>query len=322
MQTAINYMPKHGSLWDHWLYRAGNEYHMYYLYDERTGADHTKPLWLVGHAVSSDLVNWMEHPPVLRSNESRGVTSIATGSVIDFGGRYAMMITDHARGLCLAWSDNLYTWEWQDNNPVLPVVGEWYETREQMRTNPKECAAWCDPYLFRIDGQNDVYMLLNTRLREGDMFSRGCIALARSADMVNWTVLPPLLTPGIAARCETPQILCRGGKWYLIVSCHHRILADEFVASNDGERIHAAAFVFTSNRFDGEYRLCGDWHMFKDEGCYICKVETAPEGGDYVLTIKDDTVEYPPKYGETGITLPYRVAYSDGGGIRVVDLDA
>lgn len=318
MNIAMNYLPQKGGLWDHWVYREKNGlYHLYYLYDERENHSSTKPAWLVGHATSRDLSVWTEHSPALRPAPEKGLHAIATGSVIEFGERYAMLVTDHAHGICLAWSDDLYTWEAADGNPVLPITDERYENRETIASNPPGCGAWADPYLFRKPGSDDVFLILNTRLREGDILSRGCVALFRSADMVHWKSLGPLLVPGISKRCETPQIFTKNGRWYLICSIANELLTDEFRQTNGVECINAAAFVWTADRFEGPYELRGKWKMLEDKDCYICKVIEAPEGGDVVLSINCHAVGYPPRHGETGITRPFQVTYPLSGGIGV-----
>jgi len=317
-KTTINYLPKQGSLWDHWLYRAPDGvYHLYFLYDERPEPELNKPIWLVGHATSRDLVQWEEHAPVLRPDPERGVTDIATGSVIAFENRFAMLVTDQAKGICLAFSDDLYHWDWYTQNPVLPVYGEEYETREQMNANPDGCACWCDPYLFRVPGEESVYTLINTRLRDGKMEDRGCIALAKSDDLIHWKMLPPILFPGYCKRCETPQILNRNGRWYLLLSCFPHLLSKEFQTSLCKEQLNTSALVYTSEQFDGGYTLAGEWALFENESCYICKIQEGTDGKDCVLTIKNNATTYPPRHGETGITLPYAVSYPDSGGIHI-----
>jgi beta-fructofuranosidase len=46
------------------------------------------------------------------------------------------------------------------------------------------------------------------------------VAHARSRDLVEWEVLPPLVPPGEFAQVEVPQLVQLDGRWLLLVSCH------------------------------------------------------------------------------------------------------
>lgn len=213
----VRYRPREGHFWDHWLWRGRDGlYHLYYLYEPPgVPAERHRQAWSVGQAISRDLIRWEEQPVALAPRAGSWLDQkIATGSTIDLGARHAMLITGTGRdamGFGVAFSDDLTRWHLREEGPVLPPAGPWYETPATWKDNPPECAGWADPYLFRKPGERGVYAIFNARVVEGPMFGRGAVALARSDDMIRWTLLPPLHVPGYCTRCETPQILERDG---------------------------------------------------------------------------------------------------------------
>jgi beta-fructofuranosidase len=318
--VPIHYQPREGAFWDHWLLRAGDgTYHLFYLY-EPPGVPEAvrRKSWSVGHATSRDMKTWREQPVALAPGRDTWVDrGYATGSAIQFGRRYAMFLTGTGRraaGLTVAWSDDLLRWSVPATEPELPPAGQWYETPQQMSTNPPECAGWADPYLVRKPGEDAVYAVINARVRDGEMFGRGSFALARSTDMVRWTMLPPLFVPGYCTRCETPQMFTRNGRWYLLASMWPKLLTQPFKDQHPDERYAAAALVWTAERFEGPYRLAGDWALFPHQKCYICKVIEAPDHGDVITTIRMD---HRNGRSTAGLSPAYRVSYPAEGGLRV-----
>ena len=138
--------------------------------------------------------------------------------------------------------------------------------------------------------------------------------MARSADMVHWEMLPPLHVPGFCTRCETAQLFSRGGRWYLLASMWPKLLTAPFKAQYTDARYNAAALVWTAERFEGPYRLAGDWALFPHLGCYICKVIEAPDRGDAILTIRN---KWDHGRSMAGLSPAYRVSYPAEGGVRV-----
>lgn len=318
--VPVQYRPEKGTFWDHWLWRGPEGvYHLYYLYEPPgMPAERHRQCWSVGHAVSRDLVQWEERPVALAPREGSWLNQkIATGSTIDWKNGGAMLVTgvgDKASGFGLAFSQDLERWTLEERGPVLSAAGPWYETADDMRRNPPECAAWADPYLFRKPGEATVYAVFNARQKEGPMFGRAALGLARSNDLLHWELLPPLFVPGYCTRCETPQIFTRGGRWYLLASMWPKLLTEEFKQAHPEAQQAMAAMVWTAERFEGPYELKGDWRLFAGLGCYICKVIEAPDRGDVILTIR---MEHHDGKLDAGLSPAYRVSYPAAGGIRV-----
>ena len=47
-----------------------------------------------------------------------------------------------------------------------------------------------------------------------------CVGHARSGDLVEWEVLPPLTEPGDFAQVEVPQLVRVHGRYTILFSCH------------------------------------------------------------------------------------------------------
>lgn len=154
-------------------------YHLFFQYNP-DGIHHDEISW--GHASSTDLVTWDEHPVALRANPD---TQIYSGSaVVDHantsgfgtGSEPAMVAcyTAHSRVLphqtqALAYStDEGQTWEYYDGNPVLD----------------RDSSDFRDPKLFWYDGDAGSYwVMVAVEAREHQ------VVLYRSDDLRTWDYL-------------------------------------------------------------------------------------------------------------------------------------
>lgn len=311
----IHYKPESGRLWDHWIYQdpRSKMYHLYYLFIPSGGKDGA---WTVAHATSKDLKEFKEEGIVLEAGKKPGHwidKHLATGSVIEYKDRYAMVLTGHSsrygEAPCLAWSDDLYNWELDDCGPlVLPETanGELEGSDDWGKPDP-DCCGFCDPYLFKLDNDENFYFILNARIKSGEKQGRGRAALFSSLDMYNWKFERILESPHCFKRMETQQLICRNDRWYLIFSSWAHLVSDDCKQDYLGQD-KAAAFVFTSSGLEGPYQRIGSFRIFPDESAYICKIITAPDGKDVVFTIAMNN-------GETGISKAIPVSYPLEGGI-------
>ncbi len=79
-----------------------------------------------------------------------------------------------------ATSPNLVQWTKDSAKPVLLAPPDLYEAGD-----------WRDPFVFWNEEAEENSMLLAARLRGGPSRRRGCVALASSTDLVDWTVREP-----------------------------------------------------------------------------------------------------------------------------------
>jgi beta-fructofuranosidase len=194
----------------------GDETHLFYLSSPSGTEDYPERVrtsWQ--HAVSKDLVEWTELPTAVEPGPvgSYDGGGIWTGSVVEKAGTFYLFYTGHHVGaenpqtICLATSDDLVNFVKHPGNPlVLPVSG----------TEPVD---WRDPYVFFNEQEQKWWMLIAARERDGAHWRRGCIMLATSSDLLDWTVEPePFYSPGDTYCPECPELWELGGRWYLVYS--------------------------------------------------------------------------------------------------------
>jgi beta-fructofuranosidase len=208
--------------------------------------------------VSSDLRSWTILPDALHPGPEGSWDDLATwtGSAIGYDGRWYMLYTGinrSERGLIqrigLAVSDDLSQWEKHPANPVLEADPRWYELLDPARWRDQ---SWRDPWLFRHPGDGSFHVLITARSRAGASDGAGVVAHARSLDLVDWEVLPPLTAHGEFAQVEVPQLVRLNGRYEILVSC----LAEDH--SRDritrlGTRGQTGTFVFSSEQLLGPY---------------------------------------------------------------------
>ena len=215
------YAPKKHSSNGHFIGDA------WYLVDDNTDTIHMFYILpeFVGHAVSRDLVNWEELAPVLRIGPPGAWDDLrlCSGSVIKHKGHYWMGYAATCRAdspleevhrfqrAGIAVSDDLFIWEKVAENPVTEPDTSFYE---QLSTGQRQMSHWRDPFLLEYN--DAVYQLVCARRNDGDIVTRGTVALARSSDMHNWKILPPIEHDRVAEEMELPQVYLIDGRWYLV----------------------------------------------------------------------------------------------------------
>lgn len=188
------------------------QYHLFYQYNPH-GPFHGTIHW--GHAVSDDLVTWRDLPvaigPTPGGPDAEGCWS---GCAIDHEGTPTLVYTAvHPQTVCLATgSADMLTWEKPAFNPVIagPPTALAQRSGGHFR----------DPYVWR---EADGYHLIIGSKDEG---VGGLILHYRSADLVHWEYLGPLLAGNIrqdepfysGAMWECPNWLDFGSKKGLVFS--------------------------------------------------------------------------------------------------------
>lgn len=190
--------------------------HLFYLSSPEGPLDYpgrVRTTWQ--HAVSDDLLSWRELPPAVAPGEpgSYDAGGIWTGSVVEHAGTFYLFYTAHDPGaanpqtICLATSTDLVEFERHPGNPLLlPAPG-------------CEAVDWRDPYVFFNREEGRWWMLIAARRADGPRWSRGCIMLAVSDDLLTWQVEPePFYAPGDTFCPECPELWEYDGRWYLVFS--------------------------------------------------------------------------------------------------------
>jgi beta-fructofuranosidase len=201
-------------LWDFWLAQDGPDYHVFYLQAPRSLGKQELRHWNVsiGHAVSYDLRKWQVLPDALCPGLAGAWDDYTTwtGSVIQHDGLWYLFYTGGCwpeQGLIqrigLATSTDLIRWHKHPATPLISADPRWYELLD---LNLWHDQAWRDPWVFRHPERDDFHTFITARVNHGPADGRGVIAHARSRNLVNWEVLPPVTEPGDFGHLEVPQL--------------------------------------------------------------------------------------------------------------------
>ena len=301
---------------DAWYYvdDVSDVVHMYYL---TSRMDNDDPPF-VGHAISSDLVNWQRLTPALRTGSpgSWDDLRLFTGSVIKRDGRYwlAHSATDTVNSSMeeryrfqrggMAVSDDLLTWHKLPENPLTQADPAHYE---QMSTGQRKMVHWRDPFLY--DDGDVVYQFISARRYDGKISTRGTVALAKSSNMVNWEILPPIHHDQISEEMEVPQVYQINGRWYLVFCTLGRFLAPEFAIRFGKHLPERSNFSMIGESPFGPFRIHGTGQIVQHPpDAYFYAAQLVQFRGQWFLlaTERDESSErisdpLPVRAEETGV---------------------
>jgi len=207
----MHFKPADGHVGDVIPFYWNREYHAFYLKRQ----EQRDLYW--AHAVSNDLVHWKELPTAidLGGPEDPDAKGCWTGSVIEHEGTFHLFYTGHnlnrakypPQTVCHATSLDLIRWEKDSLNPVVVPDPSWYENDD-----------WRDPFVFWNDEEECYWMLIAARVEDAATPRRGCIAVAKSKNLKDWKVHPPLWAPYLVYAPECPDLFRIGTLWYLVYS--------------------------------------------------------------------------------------------------------
>jgi beta-fructofuranosidase len=220
-------------VWDSWVADDGDYYHLFFLRAARSLMD---PLLrhqsaAIGHAVSTDLRSWRVLPDALVAADGPAWDDMATwtGSVVRGpDGTWWMFYSGLSRSdggrvqrIGAATSPDLMTWT-RGNGPPLEADPRWYEKVDSGVWHEE---AWRDPFVIADPAGDGWHMLITARARSGPADGRGVIGYARSSDLRDWEVRPPLTTPAGFGHLEVAQSRVVDGVPVLVFSCQPDFLS-------------------------------------------------------------------------------------------------
>lgn len=216
---AYRFRPGNGDIFaDAIPYYHNGEYHIFYLRGK--GDDLRWPRWKTcwAHMKSTDLMHWEQLPNALEIGEQRKPDGGAcyTGCVFKKDGLFHIFYVGfnpgHPEGreqiLHAVSSDLVNFTKDPDYTPVIIPDGKIY----------RQMTDWRDPYIF-VDEEDGLYWMLLTAntADESVPYSRsGVTALAKSDDLVNWTLMEPIYSPLEYPALEVNEVFRMGEWWYLM----------------------------------------------------------------------------------------------------------
>jgi len=222
LRDDMHYHPSKRYHWDFWMIQRGDVVHSFYLSRPRPGAEaDPDALDWIGHATSANLFDWDEQDPAIPPGCAGALDDMKpwTGHIIEHQGRYYLYYTGRRRAeqgriqrTMLATSTDLYSWT-KHPAPVMAPDPRWYVSE----SHPDEAGAvgWRDPVIVRDRQSGWFHAFLATYSATGDMAQRGCVAHARSRDLLSWEILPPAFAPQRYATIEVPDVFFLDGRWYI-----------------------------------------------------------------------------------------------------------
>lgn len=218
-------LPDHW-VWDFWTAHDGERHHLFFLKAARSLGDPDLRHWNVriGHAVSTDLVDWEVLDDAFGPAEG-GLDDYTTwtGSIVRDGDLWWMFYTGTSiaeRGLVqrifAATSPDLHTWT-RVGQPVVEADARWYETPTDYDWFDVACR---DPWVLRDPDGDGWHMLFTARRHEGPADERGVIGHAVSEDLRSWEVRAPLPTSGPGfGQLEVAHPVADEGAHAMVFSC-------------------------------------------------------------------------------------------------------
>ncbi|HEX2771139.1 MAG TPA: glycosyl hydrolase family 32 [Micromonosporaceae bacterium] len=220
-------------VWDSWVADDGENYHLFFLRAARSLRDPVQRHYSasIGHAVSPDLRTWRVLPDALAASGSPAWDDMATwtGSVVRGpDGIWQLFYTGLSRAegglvqrIGVATSPDLLTWT-RDAGAPLEADARWYE-KAGLGVWHEE--AWRDPFVFADPAGDGWHMLITARAASGPVDGRGVIGHARSLDLRDWQVGPPLTEPAGFGHLEVSQSRIVDGVPVLVFSCQPAFLS-------------------------------------------------------------------------------------------------
>ena len=298
-------------LGDTWYYLEGDTIHCFYLTCPTSVNRHEA--WDIGHATSTNLVDWQIHELALRKGEPGAYDGRcpATGSVLRFQGRYWMAYTGNWNGpqstVALAVSDDLFTWEKLANNPVTRIDPAYYDA--EPAPAPRDWLHWRDPFLFEHEGV--VYHYVCAKRNGGPVDERGTLGLARTSDMAHWEVLPPPEVEPIARELECPQVHARDHRYYLVFSTAVSLFSNAFRVQHFSDKERWSSYAMVGPTPFGPFRIHGAGQIIPTD--YLLQPYANQvvfwQGQGYLLgTVWNDNQDFicdpiPLDFTETGIRI-------------------
>ncbi|GAA1821888.1 glycosyl hydrolase family 32 [Planosporangium flavigriseum] len=260
-------LPDHW-VWDSWLAVDRGLYHLFFLRASRAlhdpGRRHLRAS--IGHAVSRDLRSWQLLPDALVHADAPtwDDQAVWTGSVVrGSGGQWYLFYTGVTRmrgaypqRIGVAVSDDLLTWHRVGPQPLLQADPRWYECLD-LHPGISEC--WRDPFVFPDPDGDGWHMVLTARAPVRSSPWRGVIGHARSHDLLEWEVQPPLTKPAGFTDLEAPQVQFLDGKALLVFSCPPEAVSSTAMSSTAMSSTAMSSTAVSSTAMAANRAVGGTW---------------------------------------------------------------
>lgn len=216
-------------IWDFWLARDGEDWHVFFLQADNTLAhpDMRHRNVTQGHAVGRDLKTWTHlgttfapAPPPAFDDWTTWTGSVVRGPE----GRWHLFYTGTSRvaegmhqRIGHATSDDLHHWRRVGDGLALDRTGPHADLYEEYTPGHWHDRAMRDPWVMRDPDGEGWIMVFTARVPgRSEPNAGGAIGFATSPDLDRWTLQPPVYTDGDFGQLEVPQLFEHRGRWYML----------------------------------------------------------------------------------------------------------
>lgn len=264
---SILYQPADGTAGDFIPFYREGVFHLFHLQQRPEGLGGSSGIpWR--QVVTADFVNFEDWGEALPAGEMNDPDwSVFTGCVLERKEEFHIFYTGHngrfeksgkpVETILHATSRNLRTWVKDNSFSFPPPVAHGYAPND-----------WRDPFVFWNAATRDYWMLIAAKRRALPARHGGCVALAVSRDLKEWTLRQPLWAPDRYGMCECPDLFRIGSWWYLLFSTftdrrvtHYRMarsLEGPWMAPAD-DTLDGPAWYAGKTACDGRRRFAFGW---------------------------------------------------------------
>jgi beta-fructofuranosidase len=219
---------KYKWIWDFWLARNGDDWHIYFLQADNSlpHPDDRHRNVSQGHAVSKDLINWHHLGTCFKPSSTKAWDDWTTwtGSVLQgpdgiwhlfYTGTMHDLDGMHQR-IGHATSHDMHSWRRVGDGLCLDRVGPNAKYYEEYTPGHWHDRAMRDPWVMK-DPAGDGWLMYFTARAPGrkEPNAGGAIGFARSKDLYAWELQKPIYEGGAFGQMEVPQVFKYGNKWYM-----------------------------------------------------------------------------------------------------------
>ena len=215
-------------IWDFWLARKDDDWHIYFLQADNTlpNSDDRHRNVTQGHAVSKDLKNWNHLGTCFAPSPTTAWDDWTTwtGSVLQSpDGLWHLFYTgtEHAKeGLHQrighATSTDMHSWERTGTGLCLDLIGPNAKFYEEYTPGHWHDRAMRDPWVMKNPDGEGWLMFFTARVPgRKEPNAGGAIGFATSPDLNTWELQKPIYDGGAFGQLEVPQVFKQGKKWYM-----------------------------------------------------------------------------------------------------------
>jgi beta-fructofuranosidase len=174
--------------------------------------------------------------------------------------------------VCAATSPDLYTWTKVENLPVVAADSRWYKTLSA----GYDYEPFRDPWVFKIPGENQWTMLTTaSSIESKSRLDEAVMGVAKSDDLINWTVQPPLGKPGQGfGETEVFQFEIVDGIPIILFCCGPLWISDERKAAGEIGGVYSLPVAADLSDVDFNRSV-----LFPDTSVYASRLVKDSQGG-------------------------------------------